>query len=72
VAERTGKIDNKTIIAALHKGTWPTVVGDLSWDADGAPQGEDIVVQWVEGRLRPVYPPDQALTEPIAKPAWAG
>jgi branched-chain amino acid transport system substrate-binding protein len=72
VAQRTGKIDNATIIAALHKDTWPTVEGNLSWDADGAPQGADIVVQWVGGQLRPVYPPDQALVGPIAKPAWAG
>jgi branched-chain amino acid transport system substrate-binding protein len=72
VAQRTGKIDNATIISALHSGTWPTVEGDLSWDADGAPQGADILVQWVGGQLQPVFPADQALTSPIAKPAWAG
>jgi branched-chain amino acid transport system substrate-binding protein len=72
VAQRTGKIDNATIVAALHQGTWPTVEGNLSWDQDGAPQGADIVVQWVAGKLQPVYPPDQALTAPIAKPAWTG
>jgi branched-chain amino acid transport system substrate-binding protein len=70
VAQRTGKIDNATIIATLHHGSWPTVEGNLSWDADGAPQGSDIVVQWVNGQLQPVYPPDQALAKPIAKPAW--
>jgi len=72
VAQRYGKIDNATIISALHHGTWPTVEGNLSWDAYGAPQGTDIVVQWVRGQLQPVYPPAQALTNPIAKPAWAG
>jgi branched-chain amino acid transport system substrate-binding protein len=72
VAQRTGKIDNATIVSALHQGTWPTVEGNLSWDANGAPQGADMVVQWVGGKLQPVYPPDQALTAPIAKPAWAG
>jgi branched-chain amino acid transport system substrate-binding protein len=72
VAKRTGKIDNATIISALHQGSWPTVEGNLSWDADGATQGSDIVVQWVGGRLQPVYPPGQALASPIAKPAWAG
>jgi branched-chain amino acid transport system substrate-binding protein len=70
VAQRTGKIDNATIISALHKGSWPTVEGNLSWDADGAPQGTDLVVQWVNGQLQPVYPPDQALAKPIAKPDW--
>jgi branched-chain amino acid transport system substrate-binding protein len=72
VAQRTGKVDNATIISALHQGTWPTVEGNLSWDANGAPQGTDIVVQWVGGRLQPVYPPDRARTSPIAKPAWGG
>jgi branched-chain amino acid transport system substrate-binding protein len=72
VAQRNHKIDNATIISALHRGTWPTVVGNLSWNGDGAPTGADIVVQWVHGRLQPVYPPGQALASPIAKPAWAG
>jgi branched-chain amino acid transport system substrate-binding protein len=70
VAQRTGKIDNATIISALHTGTWPTVEGDLSWDANGSPKGKNLVVQWVGGQLKPVYPPAQALATPIAKPAW--
>ena len=41
-------------------------------NADGAPQGSDIVVQWVNAQLQPVYPPGQALASPIAKPLWAG
>jgi branched-chain amino acid transport system substrate-binding protein len=72
VAQRYGKIDNATIIAALHKGTWPTVEGNLSWDANGSPLGSDLVVQWVGGQLLPVYPTAEALTKPIAKPAWVG
>jgi branched-chain amino acid transport system substrate-binding protein len=72
VAHRYSKIDNATIVAALHHGTWPTVEGNLTWNADGAPQGADIVVQWVGGQLLPVYPSNQALASPIAKPAWAG
>jgi branched-chain amino acid transport system substrate-binding protein len=72
VAQRTGKIDNATIISALHKGSWPTVEGNLTWNADGATQGSDIVVQWVGGKLLPVYPPAEAFAKPIAKPAWVG
>jgi branched-chain amino acid transport system substrate-binding protein len=72
VAQRYHKIDNATIISALHHGTWPTVEGNLSWNAYGAPQGSDTVVQWVHGQLLPVYPPAQALAKPIAKPAWTG
>ena len=72
VAKRYGKIDNATITSALHNGTWPTVEGNLSWDAYGAPQGSDILVQWVHGQLLPVFPATQALASPIAKPAWTG
>jgi branched-chain amino acid transport system substrate-binding protein len=72
VAQRTGKVDNATIIKALHHGTWPTVEGNLSWNAAGAPNGEDIIVQWVNKQLVPVYPPHVAVTSPIAKPTWGG
>jgi branched-chain amino acid transport system substrate-binding protein len=72
VAERQGKIDNESIITALHQGTWPTVVGDLSWDANGSPLGTNFLVQWIGDRLLPVYPPDKAAAGPIAKSAWAG
>ena len=33
VAKKTGKIDNATIIKTLHSGTWPTLEGNLCWDA---------------------------------------
>ncbi len=72
VAQRTGKVDNATIIKALHRGTWPTVEGNLSWNAAGSPNGEDIIVQWVKEQLVPVYPPAVAVTSPILKPPWGG
>ena len=63
--------DNKQIIAALHKGTWPTIEGNLSWDADGAPNGNDLLVEWIGGKLLPVYPKGFALAKPTSpKPAW--
>ena len=70
VAQHKNKIDNATIIAALHHGTWATVEGNLSWNADGAPLGNDLLLQWIHGALTPVYPPSAAFTHPIAKPAW--
>jgi branched-chain amino acid transport system substrate-binding protein len=72
VAKKYGNVDNATIISALHKGSWPTVEGNLSWDKDGSPLGSDLVVQWVGGKLLPVYPSADALAKPIAKPAWTG
>ncbi|MFE7392636.1 amino acid ABC transporter substrate-binding protein [Streptomyces sp. NPDC057582] len=71
VAKKTGKVDNKTIISALHSGTWKTPVGDLSWDANGEPKGHYTLVQWQKHRLTPVYPKDVAAAAPVdTKPAW--
>src|SRR5437868_1109795 len=69
--KKVGSIDNQKIIAALHKGTWPTIEGNLSWDKDGAPNGNDLLVEWVGGKLLPVFPKSFALAKPFSpKPAW--
>ena len=71
VAKKTGKIDNATLIGALHTGTWPTLLGNLAWDSSGAPQGEFNLVQWQGGKLLPVYPAAVAqATAQTTKPAW--
>jgi branched-chain amino acid transport system substrate-binding protein len=73
VAAKTGKVDNATIISTLHSGTWPTLLGTLSWDKDGAPQGTYVLIQWIDGALLPVYPADVAKHAPVApKPPWGG
>ncbi|OIQ65702.1 hypothetical protein GALL_527370 [mine drainage metagenome] len=73
VAAKTGKVDNATIISTLHSGSWQTILGNLSWDATGAPQGSYVLVQWIKGVLTPVYPATIAQTAPVApKPNWAG
>jgi branched-chain amino acid transport system substrate-binding protein len=71
--KKVGAIDNKKIIAALHQGTWPTIEGNLSWDANGSPSGGDLLVEWIGGKLLPVYPKSFALAKPFSpKPAWGG
>jgi branched-chain amino acid transport system substrate-binding protein len=73
VAAKTGKLDNATIISTLHQGTWPTLLGDLSWDKIGQPQGAFHLVQWQGGKLLPVYPPAIAQAKPAyPKPSWGG
>ena len=73
VAAKTKKIDNKTIIATLHKGSWPTLVGNLSWNAYGEPQGAYLLTQWQGGQLTTVWPKASAQKTPLApKPAWVG
>jgi branched-chain amino acid transport system substrate-binding protein len=71
VAKKTKSIDNKQIIATLHKGKWPTVEGVLSWNSIGEPQGSDLLVEWIGGKLYPVFPKSIALHKPLVpKPAW--
>jgi branched-chain amino acid transport system substrate-binding protein len=71
VVKKTGTIDNKTIISTLHKGTWPTIEGNLKWDANGQPNGGDLLVEWVHGKLLPVFPKSFAVAKPFSpKPAW--
>jgi len=53
VAAKTGKIDNATIITTLHQGTWPTVLGNLSWGPNGAPSGSFNLIQWQGGSSCP-------------------
>jgi branched-chain amino acid transport system substrate-binding protein len=73
VAKKTGSIDNKTIIKNLHSGKWPTVEGYLNWDKYGSPQGSDILVEWIGGKLLPVFPASVALHKPVfPKPNWKG
>jgi branched-chain amino acid transport system substrate-binding protein len=73
VAQKTGKIDNATIIQTLHSGTWPTILGNLSWSANGSPKGSFNLVQWQGGKLLPVYPASVAQAQPVfPKPNWGG
>ena len=68
---KTKSLDNGKIIDALHSGSWPTVEGVLRWNSIGEPQGSDLLVEWVNGKLLPVYPKNVALHAPLApKPAW--
>jgi branched-chain amino acid transport system substrate-binding protein len=71
VAKRIHSIDNAKIITALHSGKWPTVEGVLSWNSIGEPQGSDLLVEWINGKLYPVYPANVALHKPVVpKPRW--
>jgi len=71
VAKRIHSIDNKKVIAALHKGTWPTVEGVLRWNSIGEPQGNYLLVEWIGGKLYPVLPKSAAIKQPFfPKPGW--
>lgn len=70
--EETGSIDNSAIIKGLHRGTYQTVVGALSFDETGAPLGSHMLLQWQGGNFVIVGPSDRAETDPLMppKPPW--
>jgi branched-chain amino acid transport system substrate-binding protein len=51
-----GKIDQDAISAWLHANTVTTILGPLSWDAKGIPQGEFMIAQWQKGKTEIVLP----------------
>jgi branched-chain amino acid transport system substrate-binding protein len=70
--ERTGSIDNAALIDELHRGSYKTVVGPLSFDETGAPQGSFMLLQWQDEKFVIVGPSNRAETSPDAppKPTW--
>ena len=70
--EQTNSIDNATLIDALHRGDYKTVVGPISFDETGAPQGSYMLLQWQGENFVIVGPADRAEMDPQAppKPSW--
>ena len=64
-------IDNAELIEELHRGTYDTVVGQISFDDTGAPQGAFMLLQWQGDNFVIVGPTDRAEMDPVAiKPMW--
>jgi branched-chain amino acid transport system substrate-binding protein len=69
--ENVGAVDNAALIEELHQGTYETVVGPLSFDEVGRPQGTFMVLQWQGGSFVITDPGDRRQADPIwPKPAW--
>jgi len=61
----------KKLVAWLHAKQVDTVVGPLTWDDKGRPQGAHMIQQWVGGKIQIVLP--ESLKEAdlvFPKPAW--
>lgn len=67
-----GNLDQKKLADWLHANKVQTILGELSWDATGAPQSQFLLAQWQGGRVEIVAPADRATTTTIVnpKPAW--
>jgi len=69
--EKVGSVDNAALIEELHKGTYQTVVGPLSFDELGQPQGSFMLLQWQGDTFKIVGPSERKRAEPIVpKPEW--
>ena len=61
----------KKLVQWLREHTVQTVVGPLSWDGEGRPQGAHMIQQWVDGEIQIVLPTDVAEAEIVyPKPQW--
>ena len=62
--EAVGSIDDQKALADwLHQNEVETILGPLSWDETGAPQGEFLIGQWQDGAPEIVLPEDAATAE---------
>jgi branched-chain amino acid transport system substrate-binding protein len=70
--EATGGLDNTVIQEWLHANGVTTILGDLSWDEIGRPQGEFLLAQWQNGEVEIVKPDAVATSTTVInpKPAW--
>ncbi len=70
--ENVGSLDNAALIEDLHASTYDTVVGPLSFDEVGAPQGSYMLLQWQGDHFVIVGPDDRPVEEtlPPPKPEW--
>lgn len=70
--ENIESIDNAALIEELHRGTYDTIVGPLSFDGTGAPQGSYMLLQWQGDNFLIVGPGDRAEVDPlpVPKPEW--
>ncbi len=63
--ENTQGLDNAKLIEDMHKSTFTTVVGPLSFDEVGRPQGSFMALQWQGGKSVIVAPDYAKQAEPI-------
>ena len=66
-----GSIDDQAKLADwLHNNKVDTVLGPLSWDDQGRPQGRFLVGQWQKG-VPEIVLPKEAATVSGPEPGWS-
>jgi branched-chain amino acid transport system substrate-binding protein len=67
--EGVGSIDDQAKLADwLRSHPVDTILGQLSWDDTGAPQGDFLIGQWLNGKAEIVLPPEVATAK--AEVGW--
>lgn len=69
--EAIGSVDNTSLIEELQTGSFDTVVGPLSFDETGKPEGSYMILQWQGDQYVITAPDERAVDEPMwPKPDW--
>jgi branched-chain amino acid transport system substrate-binding protein len=70
--EKVGSVDQDKIKDYLHSNEVQTILGPLTWNDKGEPQGDFILAQWQSGKVQVVGPADAATSDTIVypKPDW--
>ena len=64
--EGVGSIDDQAALADwLRDNQVETILGPLSWDENGSPEGDFLIGQWQDGQVEYVLPNDVATTDHI-------
>lgn len=70
-ADNVQSVDNAKLIEEMHKATFTTVVGPLSFDELGKPKGSYMILQWQDGKIVIVGPDFAKQADPVwPKPNW--
>jgi len=69
---KTKSFDQDKLSEYLHSNPVTTILGPLSWDDKGQPQGNFLLAQWQSGKVEVVAPQDAATTTKVVnpKPPW--
>ena len=67
-AEEVGSLDQDKIKDYLHSNEVETILGPLTWNEKGEPQGDFILAQWQSGKVQVVGPADAATTDTVVYP----
>jgi branched-chain amino acid transport system substrate-binding protein len=72
-ATAVGSIDQAKIRDWLHANEVQTILGPLSWQANGEPKGEFLLAQWQSGKVQVVAPANAATSTTVVnpKPDWS-